>query len=215
MDEQRLSCSRSVNARPHDNARRPSLRQEDLERWAEEVAASLVAQCPPPQSQRLGLGQPPPEAWRSDVGVLTEGGSPADRRGASPGNSVGISIANPGSSENEPVEHLQVRVDVGDLGETAFVVERHGDGLRILVASADPAMVRFLEADQNAMLKALRESGQTISRIRIVSMDQVGTNLAHTNAQSVKRGRLRPHQAEEDQQPAEGRRKARRINLTG
>jgi hypothetical protein len=213
MDGRRLSPARSDNAQPLDTPRKSHLSREDIEQWAQVVTASLVAQSPPPAP--LSLGQPPPEAWRSDVGVLTEGSGTGERTSASLGNPGLAGIANLGNAEGEPLEHLQIRVDVGDLGETAFVVERHKDGLRILVASADPAMVKLLEADQNAMLTALRASGQSISGIRIVSMDQVGTNLAQTHSQSVKRGRLRPHQAEEDQHPAEGRRKARRINLTG
>jgi hypothetical protein len=163
-----LSTAESVAA-----AREERRRAEEVSRWATVVSAAVVSQ------QRLGVGtgeDGAPANWRQDVGAMTASidGDSAERPGQF-GSRVlgGVSDATGGDSSAD--SYLQLRVDAGDLGEVALVVERQEGGLRLTVgAASEEAFARF-SMEIGAMREALGARGLAVTTLQLVRMDGLGT----------------------------------------
>jgi len=177
---------------------------DEAERFALAIADALNP--PPPPPQRHG----PSDAWQSAVGAMTALDSPVENRGAAKAAAAAfesnLGLENP--------SRVQIRVDVGEAGETACIVERQGPNLKILVSSADPHMLSLLETQRQVMVETLRASGQAVSTIQIVRMEEAGTNLAQSFGQPMKRPKTRGTE-DDEHASARARRKAPRINVTG
>lgn len=151
----------------------PSSDDDEFESWAAIVAGCLQpAAFVPPVS--LGLGTPElvaPEGWRPSVGTLT----PSDVAAFAV---TGSSVMGAGSATDDTLQRIQLRVNTKECGEVALVVERAEDGLRVLIAAVDGNAVTALHREALVMRRALESGGQSVASLKIVRMDQSGTELA-------------------------------------
>jgi hypothetical protein len=71
-----------------------------------------------------------------------------------------------------------MRVNTQECGEVAVVVERAETGLRVLIAAENPLAANTLHREATAMRNALESGGHNIVSLKIIGMEQYGTELA-------------------------------------
>lgn len=157
----------------------PNASSSDDER--RETWAAVIAGCQQPvvalPPKALGIGSASefvaPEGWRPSVIALTPGG-------ASPAGTKGIEgeALRAGDGETDELNRIQMRVNTTECGEVAVVVERAEAGLRVLIAAENPLAANTLHREASAMLRMLESQGHHIVSLKVVGMDQRGTELA-------------------------------------
>jgi hypothetical protein len=79
---------------------------------------------------------------------------------------------------NEPQQRIQLRVNTKECGEVALVVERAEAGLRVVISAVNANVLPALHREALVMKQALESSGQSVVSLKIVQMDQCGTDVA-------------------------------------
>ena len=180
--------------------------KKDLERWASAVAGCLVQTVAPAAASGLLGGTP--EAWRPSVEALTPGSCDA-------GTALELARDGEVSSSTPGSDRLQVRLDAGQLGEIAVIVEKDQAGVRLLITAASARAVRAISAERQVLQQALQSTGQRIQSLCVVQMDVPGTDLAQVRSSP---GRSARADSEPDltKSPARKRKgKSGRLDITG
>src|SRR3954466_1722733 len=100
---------------------------EQAERWATLVGMQLVALAP------KTLTPEPTSGWHPGVGDLT----PATGSSLTQASAANGPVAAGNSEGDDSENRLIVRVDGGDLGEVALLVDRKEGAIRVTISAAD------------------------------------------------------------------------------
>jgi hypothetical protein len=184
-------------------------RKEDVEKWA----ALLAAGAAQAQANLVVQGNAP-AGWRHNVEAMTpiadQGtgvGQPNEERYLQPQNPV--------TTGNESAEHtLQVRVNIGELGELALIVERAADGVKVQISAQDGHVLEMLSSERDALTSALSAVGHSITSLAFVTMDRVGIKLAQPKVGPLPKKPQRAIKSAADGTP-QSKRRSRRLNVIG
>ena len=191
--------------RAHERADDEKTTLEQAERWATLVGAQLSSFRPAPTvKEEAG-------AWHRGAGDLTPAtGSQLTESGAAKGPaSVGEENADP--NENRMI----VRVDGGDLGEVALLVDRKAGAIRVTISAADAGAEAALGLERAGLMRALQNHGITVDSVNVVRANNFGTVLAPTRSSATQRTQASAAEADAQHDEQTRRRLARKLNLIG
>jgi hypothetical protein len=194
-----------AGARAHERADDEKTTLQQAERWATLVGAQLSA-----LALKLDV-EPEAGAWHSGAGDLTPAGlGLSSEPGATPVAGVGREGASD-AQENRMV----VRVDGGDLGEVALVLDRNAGAIRVTISAADAGAEAALGLERAALVRALEGHGISVESVSVVRADNFGTVLAppRPSAQRTREVPVSGADSKDDEQTR--RRLARKLNLIG
>lgn len=207
MSDISTSSGAGLAPRAHDRADEEKTTLDQAQRWASllgaQLAATTVKSLTPPESDTTS-------AWHSGAGDLT----PSN---ASLGSAVGPSADAPlgaGGGAESSEERMIVRVDGGDLGEVALVVDRKQGAIRVTISAADAGAEAALGLERAGLLAALQSQGITVDSVNVVRANNFGTVLAPTRSNATQRTREANSAESKDDEHAR-RRLARKLNLIG
>src|SRR5450432_70172 len=123
---------------------------EQAKRWALLVSAPLCHPLPIQNAMETS-------DWRAGAGDMT----PPSTAGA---GSHGISADAKNSHENR----LIVRVDAGDLGEVALLVDRTDGAMRVTIGVQGAHAEAAVEVERLALTQALQNAGITVNSVNVV-----------------------------------------------
>jgi len=191
-------------SRAHERADDEKTTLEQAERWASLVGAQLSARAAMP-SVKEEAG-----AWHPGAGDLTPatGSRLTESGGANGPAAVGEQTAD--ADENR----LIVRVDGGDLGEVALVVDRQAGAIRVTISAADAGAEAALGLERASLTRALQSHGITVDSVNVVRANNFGTVLAPTRSSATQRTREATEAESKDDEQTR-RRLARKLNLIG
>ena len=195
-----------AHERTHDRAHDEKTTLEQAERWATLVGIQLSALAPKVVTQEATGG------WHPGVGDLTPAtGSSLTQPGAANGPAAA------GPSEGDDSENrMIVRVDGGDLGEVALLVDRKDGAIRVTISAADAGAEVALGLERVALTRALESHGISVDSVKVVRANNFGTALAPVRSSATQRTR---EAQTTDAEPADDeharRRSARKLNLIG
>lgn len=200
----------AAGARGHERADDEKTTLEQAERWATLLGTQLSA-IAAPALPKLDGEATSPTAWHSGVGDLTPatGGSltsPAAANGPA---------ATSGEGSDAAENRLIVRVDGGDLGEVALVVDRKEGAIRVTISAADAGAQAALGLERAGLLQALKNQGITVESLNFVRSNDFGTALAPSRSNATRRARESASEAESKDDEQTRRRLARKLNLIG
>ena len=209
--QESLLKSRSYDA---EEASSSAQRKADVEKWSLLLATGItqVQMCATSGGPFLGS---PPEAWRSDVEPLTPSAE------AGQGSELTTLVQalreqpQPATSADVDQNRIQVRVNVGELGELALVVERSAAGVNIQISAQDSRILDAMAAERETLTAALSGIGQSVTSLAFVAMDRVGINLAQPRMSSSHQARTQGNDKDSDCETRHTKRKSRRINVIG
>ena len=192
--------------RAHERADDEKTTLEQAERWATLVGAQLSSFRPVPTvKEEAG-------AWHRGAGDLTPATGGALTGSGAPNGPTGVQDEVSDASENRMI----VRVDGGDLGEVALVVDRKAGAIRVTISAADAGAEAALGLERASLLRALESHGITVDSVNVVRANNFGTVLAPTRSNTTQRTRetaATEAEAKDDEQTR--RRLARKLNLIG
>lgn len=201
-----------AGARAHDRAEEEKTTREQAERWTTLLGTQLSAMAAP-ALPKLEESSASPSGWHPGVGDLTP---PTGGALTSPGAANGP--AGVGGEGSDPAENrLIVRVDGGDLGEVALVVDRKEGAIRVTISAADAGAEAALGSERAGLLQALKNQGITVDSLKVVRANDFGTPLAPSRSNATQRA-ARDESASEAESKADEqtrRRLARKLNLIG
>jgi len=109
-----------------------------------------------------------------------------------------------------------VRVDGGDLGEVALVVDRKAGAIRVTISAADAGAEAALGLERAGLMRALQSHGITVDSVNVVRANNFGTVLAPIRSSATQRTRETPATEAESKDDEQTRRRlARKLNLIG
>jgi Flagellar hook-length control protein FliK len=151
-------------------------------------------------------------AWHPGAGDLTPAtGNRLTESGATSGPAAAGEEASD-SHENRMI----VRVDGGDLGEVALVVDRKAGAIRVTISAADAGAEAALGLERASLTRALESHGITVDSVNVVRANNFGTVLAPIRSSATQRTRETPAtEAESKDDEHTRRRLARKLNLIG
>lgn len=192
-------------SRAHERADDEKTTLEQAERWATLVGAQLSALA----QVRV---EPEADAWHSGAGDLTPGtGNRLTESSGRSGASESPGVA-PEANENRMI----VRVDGGDLGEVALVVDRNAGAIRVTISAADAGAEAALGLERASLTRALESHGITVDSVNVVRANNFGTVLAPTRSSAMQRTReTSAGEADSKDDEPTRRRLARKLNLIG
>ena len=196
-------------ARAHERADDEKTMLEQAERWATVVGAQLSALAPtaiaPSAAEEAG-------AWHPGAGDLTPAtGSNLTEPGAATG---AVKAANAAADDHE--NRMIVRVDGGDLGEVALLVDRKAGAIRVTISAADAGAEAALGLERASLMRALQSHGITVDSVNVVRANNFGTVLAPIRSSVTQRTRETPASEAESKDDEQTRRRlARKLNLIG
>jgi flagellar hook-length control protein FliK len=188
----------------HERADDEKTTLAQAERWATLLGAQLSSMQP------KTLASEPTSAWHSGAGDMT----PSNATG---GVSPGASAAAPtGTAEaaDASENRMIVRVDGGDLGEVALVVDRKEGAIRVTISAADAGAEAALGLERAGLMQALQNRGITVDSVNVVRANNFGTVLAPQRSNAMQRAREASEAQSKDDEHAR-RRLARKLNLIG
>lgn len=190
--------------RAHERADDEKTTLEQAERWATLVGAQLSTLAP------KAITPEPTSGWHPGVGDMTPAtGSSLTQAGAANGP-VAAGSAEGDDSENRMI----VRVDGGDLGEVALVVDRKEGAIRVTISAADAGAEAALGLERVALTRALESHGISVDSVNVVRANNFGTALAPIRSSATQRTREATESEPTDEEHAR-RRAARKLNLIG
>lgn len=197
-----------AGSRAHERADDEKTTLEQAERWASLVGAQLSVQrlvvSPPSGDSEAG-------AWHSGAGDLT----PATAGGLTePSAAKGPAAAGAGVAEADE-NRMIVRVDGGDLGEVALLVDRNAGAIRVTISAADAGAEAALGLERAALTRALQSHGIAVESVNVVRANNFGTVLAPPRSSATQRTRDAAAEAESKDDEQTRRRLARKLNLIG
>lgn len=169
---------------------------EQAKRWALLVSAPLSHPLPIQNAMETS-------DWRAGAGDMT----PPSTAGA---GSHGISADAKNSHENR----LIVRVDAGDLGEVALLVDRTDGAMRVTIGVQGAHAEAAVEVERSALTQALQNAGISVDSVNVVRGSSFGTVLAPPRTSTSTRSRENSESTASDNE-AERRRLSRKLNLIG
>jgi len=195
--------------RAHERADDEKTTLEQAERWATLVGAQLSALAPPAITRSA---PEEPGGWHPGAGDLTPAtGSNLTESGAASGPAKAAD-AGPDDHENR----LIVRVDGGDLGEVALLVDRKAGAIRVTISAADAGAEAALGSERASLMRALQSHGIAVDSVNVVRANNFGTVLAPTRSSAMQRTREAPASEAESKDDEQTRRRlARKLNLIG
>jgi hypothetical protein len=177
---------------------------DQAERWASLLGAELASLSP------KVIASEPTTAWHPGGGDLTLAtGSRLTASGAQTGP-VPTLAEGADPSENR----LIIRVDGGDLGEVALVVDRKEGAIRVTIGAADAGAEAALVLERAGLMRALQSQGITVDSVNVVRSNNFGTVLAPLGSKATQRNREAGEAESKDDEHAR-RRLARKLNLIG
>ena len=201
-------------SRAHERADDEKTTLEQAERWATLVGAQLSLLAPPAIAPSASGASGPSEAgaWHPSAGDLTPGaGGRLTESGAANG-SAETADGPVDSNENRVI----VRVDGGDLGEVALVVDRKAGAIRVTISAADAGAEAALGLERASLMRALQSHGISVDSVNVVRVNNFGTVLAPTRSSPTQRtGAARATEADSKDDEQTRRRQARKLNLIG
>lgn len=171
-------------------------RQQETEKWAHTLAASVASALPAAAEGAAETGTP--VHWRPSDGELTPGAGPVAGAAGAP--------ADDANSESP----VRLSVNAGDLGDVDIVVDRSAQGVRVIIGLADPNADTAMIPELSALQRALEASGIRVASVHAVAQSRVGTVLAQSKFRVAK-----GHEPLEDGQHESKRRSSKRLNLIG
>ncbi|HEY0462889.1 MAG TPA: hypothetical protein VGC79_01715 [Polyangiaceae bacterium] len=192
-------------SRAHERAEDEKTTLEQAERWAMLVGAQLSALAP------RTLAPEEAGAWHSGAGDLTPAtGNRLTESGAAKGPAKAGEELTP-ADENRMI----VRVDGGDLGEVALIVDRHEGAIRVTIGAADAGAEAALGLERASLTRALESHGITVDSVNVVRANNFGTVLAPTRSSATRTRQALANEAESKDDEQSRRRLARKLNLIG
>jgi hypothetical protein len=193
----------------HERADDEKTTLEQAERWATLVGAQLPLLALNVSKARV---EPEAGAWHSGAGDLTPttAGGLTESGAASDPAAVGAEASEVGENR------LIVRVDGGDLGEVALLVDRHAGAIRVTISAADAGAEAALGLERAALTRALQSHGIAVESVNVVRANDFGTVLAPPRSSASQRTRVTPASEAESKDDEQTRRRlARKLNLIG
>ncbi|HKQ68705.1 MAG TPA: hypothetical protein VJT73_05165 [Polyangiaceae bacterium] len=195
----------------------PEGEEERRERaLAELVLPEMLASCMAPpvapheyQMSQLTAGMPAvrartAESWRLDGGPLT--GPMGDAVGR-----AGTTGVAGGDRANEG--RLITEIDAGDLGQIRVVVERSGEGVRVMLATDNPVTAASAELQRSALEQSLRASGFGFASVTVAH--GLGTVIAQSPIQPRTGASNAADPGSPPGKTSGQARRQKRLNLTG
>jgi len=196
-----------AGSRAHERADDEKTTLEQAERWATLVGAQLSAFVPKVpaaiESEEAG-------AWHPGAGDLT----PATGSRLTGSSAVNGSMAGGEEAADASENRMIVRVDGGDLGEVALLVDRHEGAIRVTISAADAGAEAALGLERASLTRALESHGITVDSVNVVRANNFGTVLAPTRSNTTQRTREATEADSKDDEQTR-RRLARKLNLIG
>jgi flagellar hook-length control protein FliK len=193
-------------SRAHERADDEKTTLEQAERWATLVGAQLSALSP------KAIAAEEAGAWHPGAGDLTPAtGSRLTESRAQSGPTQAS-----GDAGDDHENRMIVRVDGGDLGEVALVVDRKAGAIRVTISAADAGAEAALGSERASLMRALQSHGIAVDSVNVVRANNFGTVLAPTRSSATQRTRdaqATEAEAKDDEQTR--RRLARKLNLIG
>ena len=184
-------------------------RKEDVEKWA----ALLAAGAAQAQASLVVPGHAP-EGWRGNVEAMTPVADKEPLTEQVNGDNR-LQVQKPITTGTELGENkLQVRVNIGELGELALIVERSADGVKVQISAQDSHVLEALSSEQDALTSALSAVGHTITSLAFVTMDRIGIKLAQPKIGPLPKKPQRAIKRAADG-TAQSKRRSRRLNVIG
>ena len=177
---------------------------EQAEHWATLLGAQLSAIVPNAISPELT------SAWRPGAGDLTPATGNPLTAGSAANGAVGLGP----EGTNQGEDRLIVRVDGGDLGEVALVVDRKEGAIRVTISAADAGAEAALGLERAGLMRALQSQGISVDSVSVVRANNFGTVPAPTRSTTTQRSREAMEAQSKDDEQAR-RRLARKLNLIG
>ena len=188
----------------HERADDEKTTLAQAERWATLLGAQLSSMQP------KTLASEPTSAWHSGAGDMTPSNATS---GATSGATVGAS-ADSAEAADASENRMIVRVDGGELGEVALVVDRKEGAIRVTISAADAGAEAALGLERAGLMQALQNRGITVDSVNIVRANNFGTALAPQRSNAMQRSREATEAESKDDEHAR-RRLARKLNLIG
>ena len=188
----------------HERADDEKTTLDQAERWATLLGAQLSSMQP------STLASEPTSAWHSGAGDMTPSNA---TDGVSPGASAAASTGTAEAAETSE-NRMIVRVDGGDLGEVALVVDRKEGAIRVTISAADAGAEAALGLERAGLMQALQNRGITVDSVNVVRANNFGTVLAPQRSNAMQRTREATEAESKDDEQAR-RRLARKLNLIG
>jgi hypothetical protein len=193
----------------HERADDEKTTLEQAERWASLVGAQLSAFALNVSTANV---EPEAGAWHSGAGDLT----PATAGGLTESGAAKGPAAAGAEAGNADENRMIVRVDGGDLGEVALLVDRHAGAIRVTISAADAGAEAALGLERAALTRALQSHGIAVDSVNVVRANNFGTVLAPTRSSASQRTRETPASEAESKDDEQTRRRlARKLNLIG
>ena len=193
-----------ASTRGHERADDEKTTRDQAERWATLLGAQLSSVQP------KTLSREPTSAWHSSAGDMTPSNATS---GVSSGATVGAP-ADSAEAADASENRMIVRVDGGDLGEVALVVDRKEGAIRVTISAADAGAEAALGLEREGLLQALQNRGITVDSVNVVRANNFGTVLAPQRSNATQRTREATEAESKDDEQAR-RRLARKLNLIG
>jgi hypothetical protein len=193
-------------SRAHERAEDEKTTLEQAERWATLVSAQLPLLAP----QLIAPEEA--AAWHPGAGDLTPA---TDGRLTESGALSGPTKAADGSGDADE-NRMIVRVDGGDLGEVALLVDRKAGAIRVTISAADAGAEAALGLERAGLMRALQSHGISVDSVNVVRANNFGTVLAPTRSSAMQRTHEASDTGAESKHDEQTRRRlARKLNLIG
>jgi len=203
-DGMSTGLGKGVEPRAHERADDEKTTLEQAERWALALGTQLAAPVRVP-----GVSEPTSD-WRASAGDLTPAVNAQTTLETAHASGAGSAQDAPSDTENRMI----VRVDGGDLGEVALVVDRRHGAIRVTINAADAGAEAALGLERAALIRALESHGITVDSVNVVRGNNFGTVVApRTTATNRTRESSESESTSEDEHLR--RRNARKLNLIG
>jgi len=194
-------------SRGHERADDEKTTLDQAERWATLLGAQLSAVLP------KAIASEPTSAWHSGAGDMTP--SNAARGADASGAASGAGARSDSGQTADPTENrMIVRVDGGDLGEVALLVDRKDGAIRVTISAADAVAEAALGMERSALVQVLQSHGITVDSVNVVRANNFGTVLAPIRSNATQRTDDATETESKDDESAR-RRLQRKLNLIG
>ena len=190
--------------RAHERADDEKTTLEQAERWATLVGMQLSALAP------KAISPEPTNGWHTGVGDMTPATGSSLTQAAAANGPVAAGTGAGDASENR----ITIRVDGGDLGEVALLVDRKEGAIRVTISAADAGAEAALGLERTALTRALESHGIRVDSVNVVRANNFGTALAPVRSSATQRTREATEAEPTDEEHAR-RRAARKLNLIG
>ncbi len=172
---------------------------EQAKRWALVVGAQVSHFLPPASDMETS-------AWRGSGGDMTPTNVTSIPTGAAESAS--------GEAAKNDDSRMILRVDAGDLGEVALLVDRRDGAMRVTIGVQGSAAEAAVEVERGALLQALQNVGIAVGSVNIVRGASFGTVLAPPG-NSKPDGTRDNSEGATTRSESERRRLSRKLNLIG